>query len=161
MSLTGMVSGFASGFSKWLNDTSMPSLGSFNSQFLWAVGSLALTLANYHLLLAGSSGAREAGLGLAAMLLSAWTGKSYLNYRSNQSERNADPEVIVAHGKAAAAAASAAPAPAPTVQVGSAQVVDATAAVPASVAQVGTVTVGPPATATQEWTVGDKQAGVV
>jgi hypothetical protein len=159
MNLSGIVSGLAGGFSKWLNETSMPSLGSFNSQLLWAAGSLTLTLANYQLLLSDSSAAREAGLGLAAMLLGAWTGKSYLNYKSNQSERDADPNVIGARGQAAAVAASAAPAPAPAVQVGTAQVVDATAAVaPASVAQAGTVTVGPPE---KEWTVGDKQAGVV
>ena len=158
MNIPGLVSGLAGGFSKWLNETSMPSLGSFNSQLLWAAGSLTLTLANYQLLLANSSGAREAGLGLAAMLLSAWTGKSYLNYRSNQSERNADPAVIVAHGQAAAVAAAATPPPAPSVQVGTAQVVSGAA--PASTPEASQVTVVQPSGPEQQWASGEKQAGL-
>lgn len=93
-------------FTDFLNKTQMTSLSAFNSQIVWMLGSVALTIADYQLLVWGTTAARESGLILSGMLLGAWTGKSVVNAVSNYGNRTSSREYMAGQAKVAEAQAT-------------------------------------------------------
>jgi hypothetical protein len=95
----------------WINNINTNSFGSLVSQVCWLVGSLVLTLACYRLLMAPTELARQAGIFLAGILVTAWTGKTVAGVFDSNNKRKANPaykDVLEAkeRGKIAGAAAA-------------------------------------------------------
>jgi hypothetical protein len=115
------------GFTKFVNQTQMASLGTLISQVLWCFGSIVLTVADAWLLtrkateilysravdpLAASASVsvflahntaaemmRQVGLYLAGLLIFGWTGKSVAGFFSNKNVRETSREYVEAKAR--------------------------------------------------------------
>lgn len=95
----------------WINNINTNAFGSLVSQVCWLAGSLALTVADYQLLMASTELARQAGIFLAGILVTAWTGKTVAGVVDSNNKRKANPAytaVLEAKERGAKAGAAAA-----------------------------------------------------
>jgi hypothetical protein len=96
----------------WINNVNMSTFGSLVSNLCWFIGSVMLTFADYRLLMAETELARQAGIFLAGILVTAWTGKTVAGVIETNNKRKTNPayaSVIKAktEGEVAGAAAAA------------------------------------------------------
>ncbi len=94
---------------RWINNVNTNAFGSLVSQVCWLVGSFVLTLADYRLLREDTDLERQAGIFLAGILVTAWTGKTVAGVVDSQNKRKAHPEyakVVEAEARAKTAGAA-------------------------------------------------------
>ncbi len=75
----------------FINNINTNSFSSLTSQVCWLVGSIMLTIADYQLLREDTELERQAGIFLAGILVTAWTGKTVAGVFDSNNKRKAHP----------------------------------------------------------------------